>query len=384
MRRLANSTALLTLPCVCALLITATPQIASAQGARAMAALNIEGEGLDVNTVETLSSVVRNEAQQIADYQVVNSSPINLSEVVLVLGCDVSSIACLEEASRQLDARILIYGSVRQEGANYRLKLEVFDADRRQVTHTMQKVIAKSDDLVVVSRQEIGRFFRQLRQEQLAATLIITSNVRGATVALNGEPIGITPLERAGLAPGTYTIQVSMDGFTSWNAEIELGERAQMRMRAPLQKIAPQESNTGAKQNASQGVIISPEQKPDLRQGVELPSQRSGTNWGAVSMMSVGGVALVASGATAWRMKRLEDDLQRRFDEGNLTPEERQRDVERGYSLQFTHRVLLGLGAACVVVGGVWWLADDGQPGPNKRRAQIGLSPTGVVGTVTW
>jgi len=54
---------------------------------------------------------------------------------------------------------------------------------------------------------------------------------------------------------------------------------------------------------------------------------------------------------------------------------------DRGNSYETTHRVLLGVGAACVVGGVIWLLVE---PGGEATTAALGLTPTGVVGTVTW
>lgn len=372
---------------VVAMMVLASASSAWAQGTRAMAVLNIEGQGgVSRDTADTLSAVVRNEAQQIVTYQVINATPINLSEVVMVLGCDVTSTPCLQQAAQQLDAKILIYGSLKREAQRYLLKLEIFDAQSGQVTHRMQEVIGKDDDLVFVSRQEIEKFFKQIRQDQIAAKLTITSNVRGATVLLNGEPVGTTPLEKTGIAPGSYTITVRMEGFTDWSAEMELGEKADMKLRAPLQKkpaaITPPGETNGAVASGGGNTGSS----PTLGDGVEIETPRRGVNVGAISLLAVGGVALGASGLTAMRMNALSRQLTQQVNDGSISEQEREDGIKRGYNLQFTHRLLLGAGALSAAAGVVWLLVDDAEPGPNERatRWQLGVSPTGVTGRVQW
>src|SRR5690606_42154490 len=75
-----------------------------------VAVLNLEGPEVDAQLLGTLTSVLRNEAQQFSSYDIVNQSPINLSEVAIVLGCSSESLPCLGRAAEQLDARVLIFG----------------------------------------------------------------------------------------------------------------------------------------------------------------------------------------------------------------------------------------------------------------------------------
>lgn len=361
--------------CITASLI---PAEVCAQSTRSTAVLNIEAEGLDANTVDTLTSIVRSEAQQIHDYQVVDSTPVNLSEIVVLLNCSASSTQCLMQAASQLDAQVLIYGSLQQEGAQYRLRLEVFDAQEEQVTHRLQKLISAKDDLVVSYRRELEQFFRRVEKEQALATLSITSNVRGAQVSLNGEPLGTTPLERADIEPGAYTISVSKEGFSAWSVEVELEKRGQMSLRAPLKK---QTSSPTARADAS----IPRPTTSDIDTSVDVSTTTSGgTNWGAWSLVTIGGLTLAGSGVMALLMQGVEEDLQSKFDEGTLTPSERDRLYDRGESYEFSHRVLLGVGLAGVGVGIGWLILGNSSETERASRVSIQAAPRGVSATVRW
>lgn len=362
-----------------------------AQSTRAMAVLNIEGDGVSRDTADTLSAVVRSEAQQIVKYQVVNSTPINLSEVVVLLGCNVTDIDCLNQASEQLDASVLVYGSITKEGSDYRLRLAIFDSESSTITHRMQEVIKGSGDLVFDAREEIEEFFQEIRLEQIAAKLTISSNVRGASIFLNGEPSGTTPLDDFAVPPGTYKIEVKKKGFTEWSAEMELGERASMKLRAPLKPL-PATSLVTTPQTTEKTVVTSnPTRKTGAGGGIgedlDVRKRRKGVNVGAVSLLAVGAVSMAASGVVAVQMNQLSDDLDARAKQGTLTPSERDDGIARGLNLQRTHRVLLGLGAASAVVGGVWLLTDVSkkkESGVASRELRLHLSPSQVGASVRW
>lgn len=380
------------------------PRTVLAQQAKSIAVLNIEGEGVDRDTADTLSSVVRNEAQQIAQYQVVNATSINLSEVVVLLGCDVSNIDCLVQAAEQLDATMLVYGRIIKEQGSYRLRLAIFDANLLKITYRMQKVIPFSDDLVFEARQEIETFFQGVKKEQTAARLTLSSNVRGAQVLLDGEPIGITPLEQQAISPGSYKLEVQKEGFTSWSVEMEFAERDQIKLRAslkplPRDTVAGQDDGTGKGDGGAAAVVTTvPDATTEqqarrggtgggIGEDLDVRSQRNGVNVGAVSLVSIGGVGLIASGITALRMNRLSEDLTARAQRGELSVSERNEGVERGLALQRTHRVLLGVGAVAVAAGGIWLLVD--RPSRDEevvtfKSLGVELSPSSIQGVVRW
>ncbi len=51
-------------------------------------------------------------------------------------------------------------------------------------------------------------------------TLIISSTPRGAAVALDGRPLGVTPVTIRNLAPGHYTVRVSRRGYATEEREV--------------------------------------------------------------------------------------------------------------------------------------------------------------------
>ncbi|MEC9399056.1 MAG: PEGA domain-containing protein [Myxococcota bacterium] len=381
-------------------LVMLAPTTAAAQQTqRSTAVLNIEGSGIDAETTSTLTSIMRNEAQQTM-YQVVNTTAVNLSDIVVLLGCDASSVACLRQAAEQLEVQVLIYGIVTREGDSYRLRVEIFDNATQKVTHRLQKTVTDQDDIIFTYRRELEKFFGDLREEQLAASLTITSNVRGANVKLNGEDVGITPFERTGLSPGVYAIEVSKEGFTTWNTEIELAERADMRMRAPLQKkrspVVVDKGDTGdgsGTNNANSG-NGSTGTGNNLKSTVEIPDNGTAdTNWGGWSLLTVGAFSMAGSGVMALLFRGIERDIDQRNQDGSLDQEEYDSLIQRGESYELSHKILLGVGAAGMVGGTVWLLVGNERQSselqrsdraPRARSLELRAAPGGVSGVIRF
>src|SRR5690554_1453143 len=132
-----------------------------------VAVLNLEGSGVDPQLLDTLTSVLRNEAQQFSSYDIVNQSPINLSEVAIVLGCSSESLPCLGRAAEQLDARVLIFGRVEAIDGAHRVTVAIFDAKSgkivRQLVRTLREQTqggtGESADTVIAFRKEVQSLF---------------------------------------------------------------------------------------------------------------------------------------------------------------------------------------------------------------------------------
>jgi hypothetical protein len=76
-----------------------------------------------------------------------------------------------------------------------------------------------------------GRTFRlAARLEAEAPRLRIDSDIPGATVFLDRKPIGATPLEARGVAPGSHRLTVTAEGFEMYSETIELGSGPQQVM----------------------------------------------------------------------------------------------------------------------------------------------------------
>lgn len=54
------------------------------------------------------------------------------------------------------------------------------------------------------------------------AMFLVAVNNDGATVRVNGEPVGETPIAPLELAPGSYTIQVTQRGYETFNRSVDI------------------------------------------------------------------------------------------------------------------------------------------------------------------
>src|SRR3990167_1392845 len=67
----------------------------------------------------------------------------------------------------------------------------------------------------------------------ITGRLTIQSNVSGDTVLINGKPYGSSKLE-VELTPGTYSIEVAKDGYSSWSTKVEMRPGLDKTLKAQL------------------------------------------------------------------------------------------------------------------------------------------------------
>jgi hypothetical protein len=372
--------------------LSAALVVCAAAEARAQSAttvFNIEVEGVDASLTPTLTAILRNEAQQLEGYEVINKSPVSLNDLVIVLGCDTASLECLEQAAKQVNSSMLIYGSLVKEKDGLRLKVDIYDSKVQRVTFRLQKLIGHKEDIVVTYRSEIEQFIRSVRQQKDAPKLVVNANVRGALVKLNGEDAGTIPFEREGLKPGNIDIEVSAQGFSTWSASMELTPGNTTKVNASLKPI-PKE--VGAKTPGEDKLVVSdpnPRKPSSSTTTGHMPGdQLSSPNWGAWSLVGLGTASLIGSGVTAILMKGTEDEIRDKNLAGTLTPDEYDQLVARGNRYQTTHRVMLGIGLVGVAAGGVWLLVDA-LSASNERSAatpmwDLHFGPTSVEALIRW
>jgi hypothetical protein len=360
-----------------ALLVVLAPSSAWAEGPVAAAILNLEGEDVDPEMTKTLTSIVRNEALQVEKYQVVNKYPIQLQDVLLVLDCSAESPSCLKLISEQVNARVLIYGTVQKRDSRFKIELNVFDAETGRMLNRLVRTLDETTDPVIGFRKEIEAFFAQQRGEALTR-LQIGSSVEGARILINGTFVGTVPLERKGLPPGSYDLEVQQEGYEPWKKTVSLAPGADERVWAPLEKmetpepeVASPTTETGS--TTTKTVVTS---EPDVS-AERVPT----TNWGAWSAVVVGGLSLGGSLGFGLAMENTERTLEEENDAGTLTEARLDELYDRGENFELAHRVLLGVGAVALTTGVVWLLLDSGE---RAASLNVGVGVDGVSARLRW
>ncbi len=350
------------------------PAHAFAEDPLAAAILNLEAEGVDAELADTLTSIVRNEALQVEKYQVVNKFPIRLSDIALLVGCSAESAACLKQVATEVEARVLIHGLVRKQSSGaYQIEINIYDVTNSQMINRLTRTLSDSKDPVAGFRKEIEAFFAGERGVAVTR-LQIGASVDGAQVRINEAFVGIVPLERKGMAPGTYAIQVAHPDYQVWETRVELTAGADQRVWAQL-TARPQDAVMADVPTETGQTVVTTELADQ-----PLPKPVRGTNWGAWSALSVGVLALGGSIGFGIALEGVEGTVESEAATGRLTEARYQELFDRGKNLELAHRILLGVGAIGVVTGAVWLIVDK----VGERRVALQVTPSGAAVSLQW
>jgi hypothetical protein len=157
--------------------------------------------------------------------------------------------ACRTAALEEAGAGASVGVSVGAVGSDYRIEVQVVDADGG-VASTKEgvceicrheEVVAKVGTLVAEASAEAAPA-EEAEPEAETGTVAVLSNPKGATVILDGRSIGTAPVTTE-VAPGTHTLRLEHKGYEPTERTIEVAAGATVDEAIELsrkQVIAPQ------------------------------------------------------------------------------------------------------------------------------------------------
>ncbi len=211
-----------------ALLATLVVVLVGGAGAPARAA---DDSGTVVLGVEAIDNQDNNLASDITDavkqrVATGKGGPLipgkDLVEIKLVFSCSDEAPACLAQAGKSLGAAKLIYGTLKRSGGDIVLTLKQVDTARGTIDGTSVENLAKKKLDPSALRALSGPWMARLSGAKTGGgggtpgTLIVRSNVSGATVMLDGAEVGTLSrktLSIEDVSPGKHEITVEKPGF---------------------------------------------------------------------------------------------------------------------------------------------------------------------------
>jgi len=147
----------------------------------------------------------------------------DLVEIKLVFSCSDEAPACLAQAGKSLGAAKLIYGTIKRSGGDVVLTLKQVDTARGTIDGTSVENLAKKKLDPSALRALSTQWMSRLSGAKTGGggggtpgTLIVRSNVSGATVMLDGAEVGTLTrktLSIEDVSPGKHEITVEKPGF---------------------------------------------------------------------------------------------------------------------------------------------------------------------------
>jgi hypothetical protein len=126
---------------------------------------------------------------------------------------------CLVPLAKALSAARIIAGNVGGLADSYVVNLKLVDKDGRELRRVSAPLRGSPEELIAEIRVAA---YRLVAPEKLVGAIAILSDVPGATITLDGRPVGQTPLPGplGDLPVGTHHVSVSRDGFSGFDEDV--------------------------------------------------------------------------------------------------------------------------------------------------------------------
>ena len=176
--------------------------------------------------LSSLSEIMIAEIDMLGKYEVISKSEIKamigFEQEKQLLGCQ-DDTSCLAEIGGALGVDRLITGTVGKIGKNIIVSIKYINTKTVKVEARVYENFKGDETLLVDTiKRLIPRLFGIVKKEKGLGTLIIETNLKGARIYLDGNPIGKTPIEPMKLKEGQYNLQISSEGYKSWSKAVTI------------------------------------------------------------------------------------------------------------------------------------------------------------------
>jgi hypothetical protein len=186
----------------------------------------------------------------------------------------------------------------------------------------------------------------------------VLSNVVGATVVLDGKPVGVTPWTGE-ISPGKHEIKLRRDGYKEAKGDFDLSAQHAMDFQLDMEVGSNEVAPAGDSKKSADPT------KPERDKGT---AKKGVSPWTFVAF-GVGVAALGGAVVFEQLRKSSEDDVKN--EETQLA---RHQAYDSMKNHQTTARVLTGVGAVAILAGGVLLYFDlSSSAGAEKPSARAGI-----------
>jgi TolB-like protein len=219
-------------PLVTPAAIAAPPEEAAATTTTAILPLVVEGALPDADRESLTNQLV--EGLQRGSFQVVTPEQVSAA----VGNDDCSKPGCMQKIAKETGATHIVRAIVEVVDRDYTVKVELYDADGA-------KIVSSSDGCEICGVMDVGGLLEtqaatmRTKLDALAsgpASIGIVSVPEGADVTLDGEPFGVTPIDKP-IIPGDHVIRVSKEGYIAVQEQRTFVEGARETLNYELEKV---------------------------------------------------------------------------------------------------------------------------------------------------
>ena len=211
-----------------AMVLAGSTATASAQASvdvgQSLAIWRVDALGIDAEIVARLESLLRQELERMTGKAMPSRSEMDraLRKSRRLRACS-GETKCLARIGKVLGVDLVISGQVAALGDSYVINLKVVDvASKKEIRRIASDPLRGSpDDLIETVRIAA---YRLVAPEALLGSVAVLTDLLGATVYLDGNKVGMTPLQEplSGLGLGEHTLRVTAKDYSPFEEKVRV------------------------------------------------------------------------------------------------------------------------------------------------------------------
>ncbi len=311
----------------------------------------------------------------------------DLVEIKLVFSCSDEAPACLAQAGKSLGAAKLIYGTIKRTSGQIVLSLKQVDTTRGTIDGSSVENLSKKNNDPSALRALAGTWLARIGGGRVGGggtpgTLIVRSNVSGATVVLDGAEVGTLTrktLSIEDVSPGKHEITVEKPGFGVSTQVFTIGAGQALPLTLTLLRGDANEGEeggapvpaTGGEPDASARRIAAPADEAPSNED----SVRTWVRTGFWVSVGVTAVSFALAAKYGLDVRSVNHDLDPfRNPPTPLTTQQQQTQQSKlaeGNRAETRQWIFIGVGSAAAVAGGVLFYKGylDKEAGSGPKTA---------------
>jgi hypothetical protein len=204
---------------VASLLFVST--LAHATEKHTYALFRLDALGVEADIVDQLERILRVEIERVSGQHIPSRAEVEKASASnRKLAACTADPSCLAPLASLLHATRVISGNVGGLGDSYVVNLKLVDAaDAKELRRVSATLRGSPEELIDEVRVAA---YRLVAPEKLVGNVAVLSDVPGASVSLDGQPVGTTPLPGAlaALSVGVHHLSVSREGFSTFDEDV--------------------------------------------------------------------------------------------------------------------------------------------------------------------
>lgn len=180
--------------------------------------------GMDADRVARLETLFRKEIERLSGTPLPTRRAVEelVAKSRRLRQCGAQD-TCLAEVGKQLGSDLVVSGNVAALGDSYIVDIKVVDVATGEQVRRIQSDPLRGEPDELIGAVRVAAY-RLLAPEELHGSIMVLTNLVGATVSLDERPVGITPLPGplVDLPLGTHRLRVAADGYEPFDEAVQV------------------------------------------------------------------------------------------------------------------------------------------------------------------